>query len=466
MKVRATGVVIVALLVLASCGSRVDPPSEVSLGTGTPAEEGSGSGGGDGGPMMFGTLESPCGPGEPSGGATDTGVSDDAITVATIADPGGPVPGLNKGVHDSMIAFADWCNAQGGINGRELKVDVLDAKLFEYNQRVLDACDSAFALVGGLGVFDDTGAQSQVDCGLPNIPASGVSPAQVGADWTWFVLPNPVDTYQVGTGRWIAEQHPEAVKRSSAVFVNLGPTITQKDRLVEAYTQIGYDFVSEVPTLTGETNWDPKVIAMKDADVGWVTITATYEEVIGLQQAMADQGFDPVMELEANYYNQAYPEQGGDNAQGTYIRLALWPFEEADQNEAVAQYLEALESAVPGAEPELLGVQAWAAGLLFATAVDALGDDVTRDNLAAQMETITSWDSGGLHGVTNPAENIPSTCFILMVVEGDGFARRYPLPDEDAAVYDDGNGFACPPPSEGLVELTGDYGEGATEGGG
>ncbi len=467
VKARTAGALVATLLVIASCGSRVDPPADLSVsGGGGGGTDTSTPAGGGTEEVTFGTAPSPCGPGEPTGGETDIGVSDEKITVSTIADPGGAVPGLNQGVHDSMEAFADWCNAQGGINGRELDVQLLDGKLFEYKQRVLESCDTAFALVGGLGVFDDTGAQDQVDCGLPNVPASGVSPAQVGADLTWFAIPNPVDVFQVGMARWDAEQHPEAVKKSAALFVNLAPTILQKDRLIEGYEQVGFDFVSEIPTLTGETNWDPKVIEMKEAGVTWMTYIGTYEEIVKLQQAMDAQDYHPEVQLEANFYNKSYPEQGGAAADGTLVRMALWPFEEADQNEAVQQYLEALEAAVPDAEPELLGMQAWSAGLLFATAVDRLGDDVTREGLAAEMAKITEWDGGGMHGVTNPAENIPSTCFVVMRVADGGFVREYPLPDEDAEVYEEGNGFACPPPSEGLVDLVGDYGAGATVKGG
>lgn len=467
MKARSVGALVVALVLVASCGSRVDPPADLSVGpTGTEAEGGGGGGGGGGDDVMFGTQPSPCGPGEPSGGALDVGVSDETIVIGTIADPGGPVPGLNKGIHDSVVAFGEWCNAQGGINGRELEVQVLDAKLFEYKQRVLESCDAAFALVGGLGVFDDTGAQDQVDCGLPNVPAAGLSAAQAEADLTWYALPNPIYEYQVGTGLWSKDNFPEAIEHAAAIYVDSPPTKRQKDRLVEAYTSIGFNFVEEVPAAIGETNWDPKVIAMKDAGVEWITYTGTYEEMVGLQKTAAEQGFDPVVELEANFYNKSYPEQAGATADGSFIRLTLWPFEEAEENPASATYLEALEAAVPGAEPELLGMQAWSAALLFATAVDALGNDVTRENLAAQLATVTTWDGGGLHGVTNPAENIPSSCFIIMEVADGGFVRNYPSPDEDAEVYDEGNGFACPPLEESTAILTGDYGTGAKAKGG
>jgi hypothetical protein len=49
----------------------------------------------------------------------------------------------------------------------------------------------------------------------------------------------------------------------------------------------------------------------------------------------------------------------------------------------------------------------------------------------------------------------------MLKVGYDGFTREYPLPDKDKAVYDEGNGMACPTDAE--VELKGNYGTGARE---
>jgi ABC-type branched-subunit amino acid transport system substrate-binding protein len=467
MKHRSIALCIVLALASAACGSRVEedsadpgPGGQFSTeDTGTGDTGGTGDTTGDGGgsePGMFGTLESPCGPGDASG-ETETGVTDDKIVVATIADPGGPIPGLNQGIHDSMKAFAQWCNAQGGINGRELEVQLLDAKLGEYKQRVLEACDSAFALVGGLGVFDESGAQDQVDCGLVNVPAAAVSPKQVEADLTYAALPNPVYTYQAGAAQWLADQHPDAITKAGAIYSATPVTERQSKRLQEAYEQVGFSFVANEVSDIGETSWDPIVLSLKDADVEYITLTSSYEEIIGLQKAMSDQDFHPIVELEANFYNDSFPST--DGAEGTYVRLPVWPFEEKDENPAMATYLEALFAAVPDAKPELLGAEAFASGLLFATAAKAAGSDLTRATLEAELQKITEWDSGGMHGTTNPSENVPSPCFVVMQVVDGAFVRAYPLPDEDAEVFEAGDGFACP--DDGLVELTGDYGSGA-----
>ncbi|WP_334142570.1 ABC transporter substrate-binding protein [Rhabdothermincola sp.] len=466
MKTRLLAVGLVLALVAAACGSRASrqevQSADANSGLSGNAQNSTGGPaagpGGTSQPGMFGTLPSPCGPGDASG-ATDVGVTDTEIKVVTIADPGGAKPGLNQGVFDSMKAFEKWCNEQGGINGRKLKVELRDAKLSEYQAQVKYGCENALALVGSMGVLDQTGAQDQVDCGLPNVAAAAVSPEQTGADFTFQPLPNPVDSYLVGPAQWVARTYPDVIKNAAALRTKLSITEIQSNRLIEAYKTVGFNFTYVDSANIGETNWAPLVLSMKNQGVTYMTLTSSFEEIIPLQRTMDQQGLHPVVELEANFYNLKYPQQAGSVADGTFVRLTTWPFEEADQNPAMAEYLRALKAAVPNAEPELLGVQAWSAALLWATAVKELGSDVTRAGLIEKLSQIHQWDGGGLHGTSDPGANKPAPCYIIMKVEGGGFVRQYPKPDTDAAVYDRGHGFDCSPSN--IVALTGNYGSGA-----
>ncbi|HMQ26028.1 MAG TPA: hypothetical protein PKA98_08570, partial [Acidimicrobiales bacterium] len=150
------------MLVAAGCGTRVEGGADAGLEASAAAngEDGGGQGGGaaddgtGGEEGMVGTLPTPCGEGD-AAGATDQGVTDDAIAISTIADPGAQAaPGLNLGVHQAMTAFVEYCNRLGGINGRTLELTLLDAALFNYNQVVQEACESSFAMVGGGGALD------------------------------------------------------------------------------------------------------------------------------------------------------------------------------------------------------------------------------------------------------------------------------------------------------------------------
>ncbi len=123
------------------------------------------------------------------------------------------------------------------------------------------------------------------------------------------------------------------MKKAAALRSKLSITENQSNRLVEAYEQVGFDFTYVEAAAIGETNWAPLVIAMKNQDVGFMTLTSSFEEAIPLQNEMALQGFEPdLTELETNFYNAKYPAQAGSVADGTIVRLTVLPFEEADRN--------------------------------------------------------------------------------------------------------------------------------------
>ncbi len=108
------------------------------------------------------------------------------------------------------------------------------------------------------------------------------------------------------------------------------------------------------------------------------------------------------------------------------MQLNTVPFEEAKSAPALQAYLAAYDKVDTKVEPTSLGVQAFSAGLLFATAAKALGDDLTRDNLLTQLRTVHKWDGGGLHFLTDPGANKGSNCFMYMEVKDGEFVRLGP----------------------------------------
>jgi hypothetical protein len=159
-----------------------------------------------------------------------------------------------------------------------------------------------------------------------------------------------------------------------------------------------------------------------------------------------------VTDLESNFYNPDYAEAGGEAAEGSFVRIAIAPFEEADQYPATQQYLDAMDEYAPDGKVATLGVHAFSAGLLFATAADAVGSDLTRDAMAEQLRGIHDWTAGGLHGTMDVGDNTPGPCFIVMEVHDGAFQRRYPLPEDEAYIQEGANrGFSCP--DDGFVNL-------------
>lgn len=463
MKIRLIALCCALALVAASCGSRQDD-SDLQQGAGdggvqqqNDTDNGGGSGitDGDDGPMV-GTLPVPCGEGDGEPAEVDApGVTADTMRIAVISDKAGVVRVPTASIEESVQAFVDFCNGFGGIDGRQLELVKIDSELFNHLEATREACDAdVFAIVGSGSVTDNSGAQAMVDCGLIEIPAYAVTPQKSLSDNLVAPLPNPPAMMNDGPGRFVADQHPDAVTNAAILHGGIEPIDIQTERLKAAYEAAGFEFVYDKRTGVLQESYTSEVREMMDAGVEYVTMISATSEVVKLLRDMATQGFEPeVIDLGQQYYDAELLAEPG--AEGALVQTNTVPFEEADESPALQAYLEAYE-AVDGDKPEpaTLGVQAFSAGLLFATAVEAVGDDISRDNVLAELESITEWDGGGLHFTSNPGENGVATCFMYLQVVDGAFERLHP---GDATAFDCDDGYA--------FDVGDDFGGGATAGG-
>ncbi|HYF44906.1 MAG TPA: ABC transporter substrate-binding protein [Acidimicrobiales bacterium] len=412
-----------------------------------------------GGAATFGTLPSPCGEGDgaaPRGGGPDAqGVEDDRILVGTISDPGfSGRPGLNQELFDAGQAFVQWCNEQGGINGRALELTEYDAAITDYAPRVREACDREFALVGGGGAQDSGWASTGQACGLIDIAGFAATPEKGGTTGhdgvlerrTVQAVPNPQDEFPVGSVRLLADEHPDALDHVGIINADFATLALIAERTREAYEQVGATIVSEQTyNVLGESNWAPLAQRLQEDGVQWLNFVGEGEFLGLLQQAMDEIGYQPEVTLQdTNFYDQAYLEAAGPAADGTLLRTAFVPFEEADQSPATQQYVELVEG-IDG-KVALLGAQSTSAWLLFAQAADQCDDDgdLTRTCVLETAASVTEWDGGGLHAPADPSTNRGPRCTIVLEVDEGAFVRH--APDE---------GFACS--EDEVVPLEGDY---------
>jgi hypothetical protein len=151
--------VVVAALVAVGCGSGRSDGSSGNGPATTVATTGNTS---------FGDLSSPCGSGEPSG-SPDQAVDATSITIGYGDDAGYQGnPGSNHQMSDAVRALIDWCNQQGGINGRQVKGNYYDARITEVNNVMTEACSQVFMLVGQGFALGGSGEQTRLGCGLPS----------------------------------------------------------------------------------------------------------------------------------------------------------------------------------------------------------------------------------------------------------------------------------------------------------
>ncbi len=405
--------------------------------------------------VVFGSLSDVCGPGTAKG-ATARGVTDTEIRVGTVADPGfSGRQGLNQELFDSATVFTKWCNAAGGIAGRQIKVDLLDAKLTEYRARILEACENDFSLVGGGGVFDETGQKDRLECLLPDIAGFVVSTQARGSDLMVQVVPNPLDTLPVGDYKWLVKTFPDSVNKVAALTGSLPSTILVKDQAIEGAESEGMKVIYDAQyNPAGEPTWAPIAQAIKSKGIKGILWTGEPENLAKLEVGLADIGYKlDWIRADANHYDQKLQLTGGGSIANTYVRSTVFPFEKASENPATMKYLDLYKKYLPEAKAKTyLGVQAFSAWILFAKSAKACGNHLTASCLLDEAKRIgsTTWTGGGLHAAMNIREQKSSECFSILKANPKGFT----LPDIGAndSIYNcvEGN----------ILTLKGDYGKG------
>jgi hypothetical protein len=454
---------VVGALVAAGCGG--DRGEDVSGGADNTSSETTAAAGGGAGD--FGDLEGVCGPNEGGGAVTNTdpaetqGVSEDTIVLGTVSDPGFEGrPGLNQEIFDTGTAFVEWCNEAGGINGKQLELNLHDAAITEYQPVMADACRTDFAEIGSGAVQDNFWPDAGAACDLIDIAGFSVTTAKAGLAGrdalearTVQPVPNAGDRFQVGSFLTVDEIDPDAAARSGIVYGDLDTLIAQKDKTIDALEQIGHTFVHEAAyNILGEANWAPFAQALADDDVQFLHFVGEGENFAQLVQAMAEIDYRPeITLLETNLYDQNWIDAAGPAADGNFVRTVFWPFEEAADNPATQQYLDLLTAS--NGKIALLGAQSMSSWLLFATAARDCDrdDDLTRSCVLEHAATTEDWTGGGLHAPTEPGSNEPTPCSIVLEVQ-DGAFTRY-APDEG---YDCGEDSDQPYVVE--VEPQGDLG--------
>lgn len=399
----------------------------------------------------FGSLTDVCQDGDASG-ATAQGVTDDAIQVGTLTDFGFT---QSREFIDAAEVFTEWCNGNGGVNGRELTFEVRDTNLFEYRQQILQACESDFFLVGGGAAFDGAGVEDRLECELPEIPAQVVSPLNKGSGLQIKPVPdNPAIAAYEDYFRWlVTEEYPDTADNIGIIAGDIEVTQLFAQREQETMESLGAEVVySDLYPPAGLSDWTPYAQAVKDAGVEGLVFLGNSTDLPKLEQALQTVGAEVVwIDANTNAYNADFIELAAPtlDTYANYSAPLVIPTELADQNPPTQELIDVVAEVNPDATITGPFIQAWSAWMLFATSARDCGSDVTRRCVYDAAVANTEWDGGGLHAASDLSDPDPRrVCFTVVHATPDGFE----VPDFGANSND--GMVRC---AEVELELTGDY---------
>lgn len=434
-------------LVLAACGAKGDDTS---------SDDGGGSGGDDSAAASvdFGTLKAPCGEGDATVKADEAGRGTDKLYLGTASDKGSQVrPGLLAEMYDAGKAFAEWCNARGGIQGLPIEIIDLDGKLFEVENAMANACKDAFAMVGGGNALDNLQFSGKPEsdfhqCKLIDIPGFTNTPAKADSNGYVAAVPNRTSPRTTTFWQVFGEQHPEEIKKSVLVYSDA--VKYNKDQIVSTLKAVGGWEVLDEINYPAVGNIDFKLVSqrVKASGAEVVNLVGEPQAAVSLLKAMDEDGIHPYVLGETNMYTDDLV-QVADIADKMIVRTVMHPFEEADEWAGTQSYVDMIEAYRkddPEARIAALGEQSTSAFLLFAVAASKCGSEgdkvISRECVMKQAKAVHEWDGGGMHATTDPGANKPTDCVMAIGIKDGAWARLWP---EIGGADDDGEGYVCRP---------------------
>ncbi|MDP3967491.1 MAG: ABC transporter substrate-binding protein [Nocardioides sp.] len=467
MRLRRGVLVATTCLLLAACGTRLDPSVVAAAGgtgagssslQGGPAEPGTGFAGADGGTDTGGPVgdaggdpadaETPAGAGPSAGedagpGGSDgsragagsgsgspavttkpetactglrngTGISNAAITIGNASDISGPVPGLFAEAREAVRAFVRYFNDSGSrICGRRLELVSYDSRTDNGadQQAYTRGCSEVFAMVGSMSGFDSGGARTAERCGLPDVRAIATTRDRSACRTCWPAQPAGPDEFQNAVPDFIKRSYGGGQK-AAMLYLKGGAATENGPAQVRHQTKRGMKFVYTAGVDLAEFNYAPYVQAMRERGVETVQFVAAAPQFVRLAQAMQQQGFKPkLLLLDPTAYSPQYTEQAGSAAVGTVVFMNFTPFEEAARNEELRLYLSYLRQVNPSASPGFFGLFAWSAARLFAQEAARLGGDLDRASLVRAVSGVQSWTANSLHSPQRVSQKRVSECW-------------------------------------------------------
>jgi ABC-type branched-subunit amino acid transport system substrate-binding protein len=418
----------------------VDPgadPGAVGGGGGTtpgsgdlPAVGGGTTGGGDvpagddGGGASEGDDAPAPAAGSCEGFKNGPGITDTTITIGNSSDISGPVPGLFATAQDAMKAYVSYYNQANpdGICGRELVLKTYDSRTDASadQQAYAAGCTDVFAMVGSVSAFDLGGAKTAQDCGLPDLRGGAVTVERNACTTCFGVQAVNTRAFQNAVPDFVRQQVGEAsAKKAAYFFTDAGAAAQNARAQVSAMEKRGMEFPVVQGIETSAFNYSTFVQQLKDNDIDVVFFTTSYQFSVRMRQAMAQQAYVPKLYLrDPTDYNPDFVQQGGSAVEGTTVFTNFTPFEEASSNAETARYVSSLQASNPSAKPAFFGAFSWSAGVLFTELATKLGGDLSRESLIAEVKKVNDWTGNGMHAPQPVGSKGTGECWRFITLDG------------------------------------------------
>jgi ABC-type branched-subunit amino acid transport system substrate-binding protein len=357
-----------------------------------------------------------------------------------MADPGNTaVPGLGEEFFAVADAFSKWCNAAGGINGRQIVVDKIDGKLFNAAASMLSACQKDFMVVGGGNALDAPTVAPRLGCKLGQVPGYTVSPEATAAGLQVTPTASNNAKYPVGVLRLLAAAYPISQQGLGIAGSSLASLTPQGLRAQEAWQKLGYKVSTVQPRPAQVDNYRSWIEQFKSAGAK-ADFEITGGNAVPIFNAFNDVGWKPEWVLFGQTFYGAEAVKAAKSVGSfppSFVNFNSLPWELSDQFPVVAEAKSIMTASTPDPKYDdftSLGFNAW---VLWAQAATACGDNLTQDCVLQHAGAHPAWDAGGLFAPTNtdPTLHDYSDCVVIMRLTTTGWVYDRKVTNPNQSVY-------------------------------
>ena len=240
-----------------------------------------------------GTVASP--PPGGNGGATDIGVTATSINLGAVTTLSGPVPGLFAGDVYGAQAYFAYVNSQGGIFGRQLRLEAADDQLDCGQNRTqhLAQAGHVFSWVSSLSLYDNCGApvlQQHKDMSEVAVTFS----TQASELKNTFSINPLVPGYRLGSFQYYKSKYPDAITHSASLVGNIGSAVQIFKGIQAASESLGYKWPYVRDYSPGETDFTADIIQMRQKGIQFLYfVSADSHTIAKVLNAAKQQNWRP-----------------------------------------------------------------------------------------------------------------------------------------------------------------------------
>ena len=421
-----------AVLLLASCGHSSPsstPTSNEGNGAATTIAVSNAQ------PGSFGDIGQICGPAKSTPTKSSVrGVTDNEIHIGVLNDAGNTLaPGLGAAYPKVAKAFAKWCNAAGGINGRKIVIEDRDAKLFNAASEVEDACRSDFMLVGGGAALDQPTIAPREKCKLGSIPALNVSYEDQISKLQAVVGRTSTTSSNWGLFRLLKPTYGDAFSKIGILALDTPDVRTAYDNFSKALESQGLKVTSSqaiAQNLDNVRTYIQPLVGKADTLVLAFTAVAIF-------QAMNDVGYSPkvIVDQGGVFSNNAAVDAlaKAPLKAPIYSASTTYPLDQSADNATAAKIVE-LEKANFG-KVDQANVVPWITWLLFAKSASQC-PELTVECVIGKATADKAYTAGGLLGPIDMSDPTKvAQCIAVNRVDAKGVTYDKKVTDPDKGVF-------------------------------